>query len=166
MRREKKTGYARDWQEKRRERAYELAQRGWQQKDIAEALGVSKGAVSKWLAWARVGGAEALKSRPAPGGQSKLNAEQMASLPEILRRGAEAYGFRGARWTRARIRRVIQEVFGVSYHVDHMSYLIRKIGWTQQKPREVAAQQNQAAVEAWETNWPAIEKKPSKTSKR
>jgi transposase len=165
MGREKKRGYARDWQEKRRERAYELGQLGWKQKEIAEALGVSKGAVSKWLARAKAKGAEALKSHPAPGGQSKLNAEQMASLPEILGRGAEAYGFRGARWTRARIRQVIEEVFGVSYHVDHMSYLMDKIGWSQQKPREVATQQNQAVVEAWKTNWPGVEKKLSKKGK-
>src|SRR5712691_2041673 len=162
MRREKKMGYARDWQEKRRERAYELAQQGWQQKDIAQALGVSNGAVSKWLARAKARGAEALKSQPAPGGRSKLSTEQMERLPEILGRGAQAYGFRGARWTRARIRHVIEEVFGVSYHVDHMSYLMGKIGWTQQKPREVATQQNQASVEAWQANWPAVEKKPSK----
>ena len=166
MRRKKKTGYAREWQEKRRERAYELAQQGWAQKEIAEALGVSKGAVSKWLAWAKARGAEGLKSHPAPGGQSKLTAQQMASLPEILRRGAEAYGFRGARWTRSRIRQVIEEVLGVSYHVDHMSYLLRKIGWTQQTRRDVATQQNQAAVEAWKAPWPAVEKKPSKQGKR
>lgn len=166
MRREKTRGKAREWQEKRRERAYELAQHGWSQKDIAAALGVSKGAVSKWLAWARAGGPTALKSHPAPGGQCKLNAEQMAALPELLRRGAQAYGFRGARWTRARIRQVIEDKFGVSYHVDHMSYLMRKIGWTQQKPREVAAQQNPADVEAWNANWPAVEKKRSKQGKR
>ena len=166
MRRAKKRGYARDWQEKRRECAYELGQQGWQQKDIAEAVGVSNGAVSKWLARAPAKGAEALKSQPAPGGQSKLNAEQMGRLPEILGRGAEAYGFRGARWTRARIRQVIEEVFGVSDHVDHMSCLMGKIGWTQQKPREVATQQNLAAVEVWKTNWPAVEKKPSKRGKR
>lgn len=165
MRREKKRGYARDWQEKRRERADALAQQGWQHKDIAEALGVSKGAVSKGLTKARARGAEALKSHPAPGGQSKLNTQHMVRLPEILRRGAEAYGFRGARWPRARIRQVIEEVFGVSYHVDHMSYLMGKIGWSQQKPREVATQQNQAIVEAWKTNWPAVEKKPSKKGK-
>jgi len=166
MGREKKRRYARAWQEKRRERAYELAQKGWRQKEIAEALGVSKGAVSKWLSKASARGLEALKSRPAPGGQSKLNTAQMASLPEILQRGAEAYGYRGARWTRGRIRQVIEEVYGVSYHVDHMSYLMDKIGWTQQKPREVAAQQDPAAVETWNTNWPAVEKKPNKQGKR
>ena len=155
-----------DWLEGRRLRAYELAEEGRIQKDIAAALGVSAGAVSKWLKRGREGGREALRRHPAPGAASKLSAEQLATLPDILARGAEAYGVRGARWTRARIRQVIEDVLGVSYHVDHMSYLMDKIGWTQQKPREVATQRSQAAVEAWQANWPAVEKKPSKKSKR
>jgi transposase len=166
MGRAPKKRYAREWQEKRRERAYELAQAGWQQKAIAAAWGVSKGAVSKWLAQARVGGSEALKSHPAAGGQSKLSAQQLAALPEMVARGAAAYGFRGAVWTRKRIRPVIEDVFGVSYHVDHMSFLMNKIGWTQQKPHRVAAQQNQAAVETWQTNWPEVEKKQQMQDKR
>jgi transposase len=160
MGRTPKKRYAREWQEKRRERAYDLSKAGWSQKAIAEGLGVSKGAVSKWLARASEGGREALKSHPAPGRQSKLSEEQLAALPAILARGAEAYGFRGAVWTRGRIRQVIEEVFGVNYHIDHMSFLMQKIGWTQQKPRRLAAQQNQAAVAAWRANWGEVEKKP------
>lgn len=155
----------REWQEKRRERAYELGMAGWQQKEIAEAVGVSKGAVSKWLARARAEGKEALKSHPAPGGQSKLSAEQLASLPEVLARGAEAYGFRGTVWTRARIRQVIEAVFGVKYHVDHMSCLMQKIGWIQPHPRRMATQQNQTAVETWQANGAEVEKKPNKQDK-
>jgi transposase len=165
MGRAPKKRYAREWQEKRRERAYDLSQAGWSQKAITEALGVSKGAVSKWLARAANGGREALKSQPAPGGHSKLSAEQLAALPELLARGAETYGFRGAVWTRSRIRQVIAEVFGVTYHVDHMSFLMQKIGWTQQTPHRVATQQNQAAVEAWQANWAEVEKKPTPQDK-
>ena len=166
MGRAPKKRYAREWQEKRRERAYELAQAGWPQKAIAAALGVSKGAVSQWLARAADGGRAALKSHPAPGGPSKWSAEQLAALPELLKRGAEAYGFRGAVWTRGRIRQGIEDVFGVTYHVDHMSFLVRKIGWTPQKPHRVAAQQNQATVEAWQAGWPEVEKKPEPKDKR
>jgi len=36
-----------DWKEWRRRRAWELSQQGWSQKDIAEALGVTQGAVSQ-----------------------------------------------------------------------------------------------------------------------
>lgn len=165
MGRAPKKRYAREWQEKRRERAYELSQLGWSQKAIAEAVGVSKGAVSKWLARAAEGGKEALKSRPAPGGQSKLSADQLAALPGLLARGAEAYGFRGAVWTRARICQVIEDEFGVTYHVDHMSFLMQKIGWTQQQPQRVATQQNQATVEAWQAKWAEVEKKPTPQDK-
>jgi predicted transcriptional regulator len=34
-----------DWREERRKQAWKLKQQGWQQKDRAEALGVSNGAV-------------------------------------------------------------------------------------------------------------------------
>jgi transposase len=32
-----------DWREERRKRAWKLKEKGWQQKDIAAALGVSEG---------------------------------------------------------------------------------------------------------------------------
>lgn len=48
-----------DWRERRRMPAVELKAKGWKQRDIAEALGVSKAAVSHWLTAAQEGGAEA-----------------------------------------------------------------------------------------------------------
>jgi predicted transcriptional regulator len=36
-----------DWREERRKRAWTLKEEGWQQQDIAAALGVSEGAVSR-----------------------------------------------------------------------------------------------------------------------
>jgi len=38
-----------DWREERRKQAWKLKEEGWQQKDIAVALGVSEGAISQWL---------------------------------------------------------------------------------------------------------------------
>ena len=85
---------ATDWREGRRLRAFELKQQGWAQQRIAEALGVSKGAVSQWMKRARQGGgAQALKRRPAPGAQPRLSEEQRMKLPELLERGTEAHGF-------------------------------------------------------------------------
>jgi transposase len=148
------------WQEERRKRAYELVQAGWTQKKVAEALGVTEGAVSQWMKRARQGGVEALRHQSPPGAESKLSAAQLASLPAILARGAEAYGFAGAVWTRARVRQVIQEVFGVNYHVDHMSYLLKKIGWSRQKPIRRATQRNEAKIQQWQEHWTGVEKKP------
>src|SRR3954467_4667209 len=52
---------ATDWREGRRLRAFELKQEGCSQQRIAEALGVSKGAVSQWMKRAREGGIQALQ---------------------------------------------------------------------------------------------------------
>ena len=49
-----------DWREERRKRAWDLKQHGWKQQTIAQALGVSEGAVSQWLKRGRDGGREAL----------------------------------------------------------------------------------------------------------
>src|SRR3954447_20212540 len=94
------------WREWRRLRAVHLKQAGWYQRDIAEALGVSEVTVSRWLARARDGGIEALLDRPAPGRPSELTPAQRALIPEFLRHGPEAYGFRGRVWTCARVAKV------------------------------------------------------------
>ena len=41
------------WKEARRLQAWHLKQTGWSQRRIAEALGVSEGAVSQWMIRAR-----------------------------------------------------------------------------------------------------------------
>lgn len=56
-----------DWREARRERAWELKQKGWKQQAIAEALGVSAGAVSQWMTRVQEKGPEALRRQPRKG---------------------------------------------------------------------------------------------------
>jgi transposase len=145
----------------RRQRAWELHEAGWWNKDIAAALGISQGAVSQWLAWAREGGVDALQRQPHPGPTPRLRAEQRAAIPGLLARGAEAYGFGGAVWTANRIADVIWRTFGVRYHRDHVSRLLRQIGWSRQQPVERATQRNEQATQQWENErWPASKKKP------
>ncbi len=48
------------------------------------------------------------------GSHPQLSAEQLAQLPALLERGAEAYGFRGQVWTCRRVAEVIRRTFGVS----------------------------------------------------
>lgn len=79
----------------RRMQAWHLKQLGWKQRDIAVALGVSEGAVSRWLTAAASAGPDALRARRIPGRASKLTPEQRRRLPDCLWHGAEAYGFRG-----------------------------------------------------------------------
>jgi transposase len=149
-----------DWREYRRLRAWELKQQGWKQKDIAEALGVTPGAVSQWVQRARTGGKEALRGRPAPGQTPRLNADQRGQLPALLAKGAEAYGFRGAVWTRKRVAQVIRREFGVAYSPRHVGRLLKALDWTVQQPEERATQRDEAAIQHWvAVEWPRIKKR-------
>jgi len=130
---------------------------GWLEVDIAQALGVNKGTVSKWLLAAKTGGPEALISHPSAGCPPKLTATQLGMLPELLWHGAEAYGFRGDVWTCARIAKVIQREFGVAYHKDHVSRLMKELGWTPQIPITRAVQRDEVAIEHWRVKvWPNL----------
>jgi transposase len=126
-------GLPKTWKEGRRKRALELTQRGWKQREIAAALGVSAAAVSQWVAETGVFGSEAWRAKPRPTGTTKLTPDQLHLVPELLSHGAEAYGFRGF-WTCARVAMVIREAFGVSYHKAHVSRLLRCLDWTPQLP--------------------------------
>lgn len=149
-----------DWREGRRLRAHELHQAGWSQARIAEALGVTSGAVCQWLKRAAEGGVEALRRRVPPGARPKLTEEQRARLPELLTRGAEAYGFAGDLWTTKRVAALIERECGVRYHPAHVSRLLRAIGWSVQQPVVRAAQRDEAAITAWQRErWPALKKK-------
>jgi transposase len=150
-----------DWKEGRRLRALALHEAGWTGKRIAEALGVTRGAVSQWLARARDGGREALRRRPPPGRVAKLTAAQREQLPEKLARGAEAYGFIGDVWTTARVAQAIKQECGVSHHPAHVSRVLRAIGWTVQRPIRRATQRDEAAIATWrDQTWPALQAKP------
>jgi transposase len=156
-----------DWREGRRLRAWALHEQGWKQRAIADALGVTQGAVSQWIARGKAGGIGALRNRKSPGAPRRLTQAQRDQLPSLLARGAEAFGFRGDIWTRTRIAAIIKREFGVSYHPDHMGRLLSEIGWSVQKPSERATQRDEAAIAAWcDVRWPALKKRPQRKDER
>jgi transposase len=123
--------------------------------------------VSQWMKRGREGGEEALKAHPAKGATPRLTATQQAQIPLVLAKGAPAYGFRGAVWTSRRLAVAIKQEFGVSYHPDHCGYLVRKLGYSMQKPVQRATQRKEQAIEHWKTqHWPLLKKKLSKKGER
>ena len=105
-----------NWREGCRLRAWELHEQGWKQKHIAEALGVTEGAVSQWFKKAKTAGTESLRHHPAPGLTARMSGEQLTQLSSELSKGPEAFGFRGQVWTTARVVQMILQVFGIRYH--------------------------------------------------
>lgn len=159
---------SRDWRELRRFRAWELhEEKHWPQCLIAEALGVTQGAVSQWIKRGIEGGREALRHRRPPGAMPRLREAELGRLLDILREGAEVVGFRGDVWTCDRVAWVIEAEFGVRYHPAHVSRILRACGWSQQKPIRRARQRDGEAIERWlETRWPAVKKKPKRKAGR
>lgn len=151
---------ATDWLEGRRLRAWELHQQGWSQHRIAEALGVTQGAVSQWFARvAQAGGVEGLYRRVNKGAVPKLTAVQLAQLPSLLDQGPQAFGYWDDVWTRERVATVIENRFGVRYHPTQVGRILRKLGWTLQKPQRRSVERDEEAVERWKKEeWPTLKK--------
>lgn len=146
-----------NWKELRRKRALELKKQGWKQCRIAQALGVSKAAVSQWVNNLNKSESEAWRAKPQGHRPSKLTQQQLQDVPALLSHGAEAYGFRGQLWS---VCQVIKEEFDVAYHKAHVSRLLKALKWTPQMPIERASQRNEAAIEKWRVEvWPSLKKR-------
>src|SRR5262249_61344902 len=140
-----------------RRRVRGLRREGRPHSEIAGILAASEAAVSRWLAAARPGGPEALRSHPAPGPAPKITAEQLRLVPDLLSHGAEAYGFRGDVWNCERVAGVIYQEFGASYSTSRVSRLLKQLEWTPQVPISRAIQRDDEAIERWRTeSWPAL----------
>jgi transposase len=151
---------ATNWREGRRLRALELKERGWKQSQIADALGVTEGAVSQWMKRAREEGVEGLRHKPPPGATPRLSEDERAKLPELLAQGAQAHGFRGEVWTCERVATLIRREFGVSYHPAHVSRLLKALRQSLQKPQRRANQRDEEAIDEWkEKKWPSLKKR-------
>ncbi len=112
----KSSTHSTDWREYRRLRAWDLNQKGWKQRLIAEALGVSEQAVGQWINTARKDGVDHLSIRKSPGRHPKLSSSELKSLEEKLSQGARQYGYPNDLWDTHRVRHIIHKYFGVQYN--------------------------------------------------
>jgi transposase len=139
-----------DWREWRRLRAWHLRQRGWSQRDIAAAFGVTEAAVSRWVARAREGGPAALFASFPGGRPRRLTDQDYQSLEMLLAEGATAHGWPNNLWTCGRVARVIQKHFGVRYHPAHVCRILKtRLNWTCQRPVHHHRGRNDAAIQSW-----------------
>ncbi len=135
-----------------RRRCAELKEQGWKQFKIAQALGLTEGWVSRTLKKYRQEGPAGLAWQKPAGPSCRLTDPQLAELLVELNKGAVAQGFSGEVWTRPRVNEVIKKLFGVSYDPSQIGRLLKKAGWSRQKPQKRARQQDGLAVVEWRQN--------------
>jgi len=104
-----------------------------------------------------------IEARPAPGRPRRLSDAQERKLRKLLVTGAQAAGFANDLWTCRRVRELIRKECGVSYHLNHLPKLLRRLGFSPQRPIRRAVERDERAIQRWRTReWPLIKKKPRK----
>ncbi len=156
----KPTQLTREQMEERRRTGGRLLWAGkLSQAEISRRLGVSQAAVSQWAKQLATGGMRSLRRRTSPGRPPKLTQAQQRELLHHLKRGARAAGFLTDRWTLRRVRRLIQRLFGVTYHPNYLNRFLDELGWSVQQPLPRAMEQDETRVRLWrEQDWPRIKK--------
>lgn len=113
--------------ELRRELAAEELRVGKLQSEVAKKYGVSRTSVSRWAKRLKKG--ESLESRKATGRPPRMTARQLGSLRKHVLVNDEAFS-ETQKW--------IKKTFGISYHVDHVSRIIRGLGITEEERGSVS----------------------------
>jgi putative transposase len=147
-------------EERRMEGGRLLSEGNLSQREIALELGVHEASVSRWKESLKCEGSEGLKARKAPGRPCRLDEQGRQQLLADLRKGAQAQGFPDERWTLPRIAEVLSKTQGISYDPDHLSVVMRRLGWSVQRPQGKAVERDEEQIQTWlETSLPEALKK-------
>lgn len=142
----------------RRKRALALLRRGKSPTEAARAVGVSTRSVHRWQRAAQTG-SRRKQITAQLGRPGRLSARQLKQLERTLRKDACAQGYAEDYWTLARIARVIWKLFGVRYQPSGVWHVLRRMGWSCQKPQRVAFQRDDKVIAHWKRYiWPWIKK--------
>ena len=153
--------------EVRRRAAARLLRQGLSQSQVARELGVHRQSVSRWARELGASGVRGLRKAERSGRPPKLSPAQLRDLERALKRGPEAFGYATGLWTAARVRALIEERSGVRYHQDHVWRILRRLGWTCQRPTGEALERDEQGIQHWKkSRWPQLKKKPSASGAR
>jgi transposase len=145
--------------ETRRKIAARLFERGMTLTDVAAAVGSSVSSAHRWKKAWRHG--SKLLARPHPGRRPRLSSQQRTKLIAALSRGTRHWGYASSGWTGPLVRDMIVRLFDVQYHPDYVPRLLRKLGWSPQKPIQRARERDETAIVHWiREDWPRIKKEP------
>jgi transposase len=136
-----------------RRRAVTLKKKGHSHDEVAELLEVSRGAVRKWWALYSKGGMRALRlgRRGRPKGACRsLEPEQERTLKRmIIDKTPEQLKMPFALWTRQAVQELVERTYTVKMPIRSVGNYLRRWGFTPQRPRKRAYEQQPAAIKQW-----------------
>ena len=132
-------------------RAVKRIEAGESPEVVAEVLGFHRSCIYDWIAKYRENGIEGLKAKPIPGAKPKLNGQQLRWLREIIiGKNPRQLKLPFALWTRSMVRELIKRELAVKLSEVSVGRLLKKLGFTPQKPLHRAYQQNPELVLTWQ----------------
>jgi transposase len=139
-------------------RAVRQVEKGQSPEDVIRALGFCRACIYNWIAKYREGGFDALRAKPVPGRPPKLNGRQLEWITRtIADKNPLQLKFEFALWTREMVRQLIRERFDVRLSDVSVGRLLRKLGFSPQRPLRRAYEQDKQAARQWvEEDYPAI----------
>ncbi|MGA2480863.1 MAG: winged helix-turn-helix domain-containing protein [Spirochaetia bacterium] len=65
-------------------------------------------------------------------------------------------------WTLPRVAKLISSITSVDYHPGHVWRILRKMGWSLQRPSLQAKERDEAKIQQWKQGaWEELKKKPN-----
>ena len=125
--------------EARRRKAAKMLSKGQGIREVARRVGAAPSSVKRWKDAVEDGGPEALKSKPHTGRPARLSPQQRQHLLKVLNQGPRASNLRTDRWNCKLVGTVIRRLYRVRYHPDHVSRILRALGWKERKVSQQTA---------------------------
>ena len=147
-----------------RKRAISLIQSGEKKKDVASIFGVRPSTVSDWVKSYKEKGDKGLHDtkRGVKSEDKKLLTPQQELTIQtmILDTMPDQLKLPYALWTRKAVKELIKRELDISIALTTTGYYLRSWGYSPQKPKKKAYEQNPKAVQKWlEEEYPSIKRK-------
>lgn len=120
---------------------YARHKEGYTQKELGKFYGLSQSAISLILIKEKEGSAESEKE--TRGQKSRLGDSDILLLRELLKHPEKQ---RISHWNKHSIKSLIKDAFGVDYHENYIWYIMKKIGFSSQRPQKKDYRQNENEV--------------------
>jgi transposase len=134
---------------------------GYSTGEIARQLKVARSGVPVWIQHWNEHAEEGLWEGHRSGRPPELSVRQRERLADILDSGPVAYGLDTGLWTSPLVAQVIREEFDCTYHPGHVRKLLRRLGYSVQRPTTRLVQADLRQKRKWTRyTYPNLKKTP------
>ncbi len=117
--------------------------------EVASVIGRSAKTVSRWAKAFHERGMTGLWPKKVPGRKPHLSPAQMKELEQDLQKNPRDLGYDFSNWDGKRFMYHIEKKFGAKLKVRRVQVIMRRLGFTLQRPRHRSEKYNKPAEDAW-----------------